>query len=314
MLVAATVLLVGCTEESTIEDSEQTKRTTPVEITTVEEQIEPGQVTEEPSATEDYSDDEEATEPLTFEQSTPETEVGKLYEAMLSNMSAPALSTYTAQIAVSESLEWEEAGHPMTQLVTLGATVQSQNATSYKRLLSGDYIQEIGDIRQNAHVQAYETMEDDYAAYFTVDEQWYRTDPTTVRQQLPAGFYFEIPDAMLGYFELHADDFQLQSETEQTATLQLTLPLEQITPIVEKLLRAEDYANIAPLTNVDNTIALTITNGDNPTLQDMAIAFTATGEGGNVKHESTMTFTNLNAAVKIQIDDAQLQQADVFEQ
>ncbi|OCS83455.1 hypothetical protein [Caryophanon tenue] len=314
--VLATVLLSACTEQTNLTEEEDVSRTSHEHEDVVAEEEngeEPATVpvTEIPST--ELDDDSEATEPLTYEPPVSTTEAGKLYEDMFVAMSAPQLSTYKAQIAVSEQLQWEEAGHPMQQVITLGATVTSQNTTTYQRMMEGEYIQEFEDTRENLSIAAYEQLDDEYAAYFMEQNSWYRTDPTTLRTKLPAGLYFEVPDALLGFFSLDTDRFTIKSEEQDYAVLTITLEQEEASHIVEKLMREDDYSRVAPLQKVGATVDLTIVKGEEPVLLDMTVEFNGEGSTGSVTHTSTITFMQLNEPLVVNVPTDVLNSAQLYE-
>lgn len=305
------LLLVGCTEETKIEESDSNDRK-PATVVTDAENTPTENVNETPTNEQEYEESDEATEPLQYEQPIATTEIGKLYETMLINMTLPNLTSYTAQVAVNEQMEWEEMGHPNTQVVTLGATIQAQNGDTYKRYMVGEYIQEMNDLRENASISAYEELDDEYAAYFNEGTQWYRTDPTTLKEQIAVGFYFESVDMLLSHFEASADELSLASETNSAATFTLSLDEDEVTAILKKLLQRDDYDVLAPFNTVANTISMTISKGEKPVLQELQVELTAQTATGSLTHESSMTFTALNEAVNVAAP-VDIENAEVFQ-
>ncbi|MEE1130604.1 MAG: hypothetical protein UHX00_03125 [Caryophanon sp.] len=305
------LLLAGCTEETKVENDEAVTKTAEEEAAVTEET--PTDIVIEVPTEQQAEAQQEVTKPLQFEEQATTTDAGKHYVDMVAQMSTPNITSYVGQLAVSEEMQWEEMGHPMTQFVTLGATVTSQNGDVQKRLMSGDYIQETNDLRENEKITAYEELSDEYAAYFNEGTMWYRTDPTTMKEQVAVGFYIESIDMLLSHFEQSANRLTTVSQTAEAATYVLTLSSEEAAPIVKKLLQKDDYSVLAPFSDIDNTIAFTIAKGDKPVLQQLAITMNATTATGVLKHESSMTFVNINEPVNIDrpagIDSAEVFQA-----
>ncbi|MBS7344976.1 MAG: hypothetical protein KIG60_04890 [Caryophanon sp.] len=317
-MVLPLMLLAGCTEQTEIEDA--ANKQVPQAVSQEEEQQEQPQQAQQqedtvehaPTAQQQQPTAQAVTEPLQFEPVEAKTEAGKHYSRMLQQMMAPNVTSYTAQVSVSEEMEWEELGHFMTQIVTLGATIQAKQGDTQQRLLTGEYIQEMNDIRENTNVSAYEELSEEYAAYFNEGTMWYRTDPTTMKEQVAVGFYIESIDMLLSHFEQLADELKLATETDASATYVLTLPNEAVQPVVKKLLQRDDYNVLAPFNEVENTATFTIAKGDKPLLEQLSMDVHATTSTGTLSHTSTLTFTAINEPMTI-IRPTGIEEAVVFD-